>query len=137
MKDKSDSKILVVSELQRALDIQLKVAKAGFDWPSWQGALEKVYEEADEVKAELEMNPQDAVKVNEELGDLLFAIVNVVRHQKQQPDDLLKAATDKFTARYNHVEDYVQTLGLSMEAASDEQMEAGWQYAKQQGKLIK
>jgi len=123
-----------VSQLQRALELQLKVAKTGFDWPSWHGALGKVYEEVDEVKAELETLYQDDNKINEELGDLLFAVINVVRHQKSNPDLLLKAATDKFEVRYNHVEHYVKTLGLTMEQASDEQMEAGWQYAKQQRK---
>jgi len=126
-----------MSQLQRALDLQLKVAKTGFDWPTWHGALEKVYEEAGEVKAELEAPLQDPQKIDEELGDLLFAIVNVVRHQKSNPDLLLKAATDKFELRYSHVEHYIKTLGLTMEHANDAQMEAGWQYAKQQGKLIK
>lgn len=126
-----------MSQLQRALELQLRVAQTGFDWPTWHGALEKVYEEADEVKAELEASIQDTNKIDEELGDLLFAIVNVVRHQKANPDLLLKAATDKFETRYCHVEDYVQTLGLTMGQATDEQMEAGWQYAKQQVSLQK
>ena len=120
------------SQLQRALILQQRVAKTGFDWPSWHGALEKVYEETNEVKAELEIANPTSSKVNEELGDLLFAVVNVVRHQQANPDELLKAATDKFETRYGHVEDYVKTLGITMAQATDEQMEAGWQYAKQQ-----
>ena len=121
-----------ISQLQRALAIQLKVASLGFDWPSWHGALEKVREEVDEVNDELIAHPQDQDKINEELGDLLFAVVNVVRHNKACPEDLLKAATDKFESRYAYVEQYIAQLGLSMSEASDEQMEAGWQYAKQQ-----
>ena len=61
---------LLRSELQRALEVQKQVAKIGFDWPSWHGALEKVYEEADEVKVELQKPKTDNTKINEELGDL-------------------------------------------------------------------
>lgn len=128
----SNKNLSQVSQLQRALDVQLKVAKIGFDWPSWQGALDKVREEVDEVNDELIASIQDQDKINEELGDLLFAVVNVVRHNKACPESLLKAATDKFESRYEHVEYYINQLGLSMSEATEEQMEQGWQYAKQQ-----
>ena len=124
------------SQLKRALAVQLEVAQIGFDWPSWHGALDKVSEEVDEVKAEFEANNQDNAKIDEELGDLLFAVINVVRHQKSCPDALLKAATDKFETRYNHTQHYVQSLGLTMSDATQEQMEVGWQYAKQQAKPL-
>jgi len=131
---KCNQKSSQISQLERALRIQQKVASAGFDWPTWHGALDKVVEETNEVKAELEAPVQNSHKVDEELGDLLFAIVNVVRHQKSDPDQLLKAASDKFEKRYLLTAHYVQQLGLTMEEASDDQMEAGWQYAKQQEK---
>lgn len=123
-----------VNELIRALDIQTQVSQAGFDWPSWHGALDKVREEVDEVYDELKQYPQDKQKIDEELGDLLFAVVNVVRHHKACPNTLLKSASDKFEGRYQDVEYYVTQLGLSMEQATDEEMEAGWQYAKAQAK---
>lgn len=131
------SELKKVSELQRALDIQSEVAKVGFDWPSWHGALDKVYEEIDEVKVELEMQDIDVAKVNEELGDLLFAVVNVIRHQNENPDKVLKEATDKFAMRYKSVERYLKKLGLTMEQANEQQMEEGWQYAKQERNFIK
>ena len=110
--------------------MQQEVAKTGFDWPSWHGALEKVREEVEEVFDELNGAPQDSRKINEELGDLLFAVVNVVRHQNACPNELLKQATDKFDTRYRDVQHYICEQGLTMEDATDEQMEAGWQYAK-------
>lgn len=134
MSDKQNSTI-DINELLRALAIQKKVAQAGFDWPSWHGALEKVREEVDEVEQELAKCVHEPDKINEELGDLLFAVINVVRHQGACPNELLKAATDKFEGRYSDVEAYITSIGLTMEAASDEQMEAGWQYAKQRAKL--
>lgn len=121
-----------INQLTRALAVQLKVAGAGFDWPSWHGALEKVREEVEEVNDELTASQINQQRINEELGDLLFAVVNVVRHNSVCPNDLLKGATDKFEARYVHTEHYVNELGLTMDEATDEQMEAGWQYAKQQ-----
>lgn len=120
------------NQLKRALAVQLKVARAGFDWPSWHGALEKVKEEVKEVNEELLAVSIDKQKVDEELGDLLFAVINVVRHNGSCPEQILKAATDKFEARYSHTAQYVAKLGLTMDEATDEQMEAGWQYAKHQ-----
>jgi len=129
---KCNQKTSQISQLQRALNIQLQVSSAGFDWPTWHGAFEKVVEETHEVKAELEAAVQNNRKIDEELGDLLFAVVNVVRHQKANPDQLLKAASDKFEQRYQHTVHYIKEQGLTMEEASEAQMEAGWQYAKQQ-----
>lgn len=128
----SDDKnnVKAINQLTRALAVQLQVAKTGFDWPSWHGALEKVREEVDEVFDELNEPSQDNRKINEELGDLLFAVVNVVRHQNACPNELLQQATDKFEMRYLDVQHYICEQGLTMEDATDEQMEAGWQYAK-------
>ena len=128
----SDDKnnVKTINQLTRALSVQQQVAKTGFDWPSWHGALEKVREEVEEVFEELNAPSQDSRKINEELGDLLFAIVNVVRHQNTCPNELLQHATDKFETRYLDVQHYICEQGLTMEDATDEQMEAGWQYAK-------
>ena len=118
--------------LSRAQKIQKRVASVGFDWPNVLGALDKVEEEFQEVRDELiSSGPRE--KVAEELGDLLFALVNVIRHSGFNAEQVLRDANNKFTRRFNAVE---LTLSQSkpLEQASLEEMEAVWQRVKKQEK---
>lgn len=116
--------------LSRANKIQKRVAHHGFDWPSWHGTLDKVREELNEVEQELVAATVDAKKVDEELGDLLFSVVNLVRSQGSDPEDVLRQANNKFERRFRGVETVLDSHGLNTNSASLEQMEDAWQRVK-------
>jgi MazG family protein len=125
----------VLPALLRAEALQKKARKVGFDWPDARGALEKVAEEIAEVRAELEpalaISPTGASaaekeKMAEEIGDLLFAIVNLTRHLKLEAEGLLNAANDKFARRFRAVEERIRARGKEMKACGLEELEQAW-----------
>ncbi len=116
--------------LLRAYKLTKKVAKVGFDWPDHAGVVEKIREETREVEETLSM-PDEAPQVQEELGDLLFVIVNLCRRRHVDPELALDAANRKFERRFNAVESLLKKQGLSLQAADAAQMEAAWQQVKQ------
>lgn len=113
--------------LSQAAKIQKRCAHVGFDWNNVDDVFAKIEEEVAEVKAELHQNP-DALK--EELGDLMFAVVNLCRHAKEDPEKLLRAANQKFTKRFKGVESQVSASGDSFEDHSLETLEQYWQNVK-------
>ena len=115
--------------LSKAKKIQQRVAGLGFDWPNYHGALDKVAEEVEEVKEALAVDPYSAHSA-EEVGDLLFATVNVARHIKRDPEQLLRAANDKFSVRFEKVQAYLAECGQSLDTATLEQMDAAWEAIK-------
>ena len=115
--------------LLRAFKITKKVAKVGFDWPDHAGVVEKIREETDEVAATLPLADNDP-QVEEELGDLLFTTVNLCRRRGVDPEVALDAANRKFERRFNAVESTLKEQGISLAAASLDEMEAAWQEAK-------
>lgn len=112
--------------LWRAEKVQKKAKKAGFDWNEVQGALDKVSEETQELRQAI----QEGTNVAEELGDLLFAAVNVSRFVKVDPEVALNAATDKFTARFAKVEQLAREMGQDMKDLSLEELDKLWEQAK-------
>ncbi len=112
--------------LWRAEKIQAKAKKAGFDWPDVSGALEKLSEELEELKEAV----QEGSNIGEELGDLLFAAVNVARFVSCDPEEALGAACDKFTNRFRQVEEAAAKSGRSMEDMSLAQLDELWNRAK-------
>ena len=119
--------------LMRAEAVQKKAKQVGFDWPDAVGALAKVREEIDEVEAELALTGGKAdPKLAEELGDLLFVLVNLTRHFKLHAEELLTAATDKFARRFRAMEDEFKAAGRSMKEAPLDDLEAAWQRVKAQ-----
>ncbi|MET6759350.1 nucleoside triphosphate pyrophosphohydrolase [Pseudoalteromonas sp. NCIMB_1079] len=115
--------------LSKAKKIQQRVASLGFDWPTYHGALDKVSEEVLEVKEAIEQDPLSD-HTAEELGDLLFATVNVVRHVKRDPEQLLRSANDKFSARFEKVNAYLHAQGKSLDTATFEEMDSAWDAIK-------
>lgn len=115
--------------LMRADKIQQKAKKAGFDWPDVTGALKKVREETTELEDAVEK--QDAANIQEELGDVLFSVVNVSRFLSLDAEEALTAATDKFMNRFAAVERLACDRGISMKEASLEELDALWDEAKQ------
>ena len=105
-----------------------KAARAGFDWPDATGILEKIREEATELEIELEGKNQS--KVEEEVGDLLFACVNLARFLKIDPEIALKNANKKFVRRFRQMEGAAEQSGRRFQDLSLEEKESLWASAK-------
>ena len=115
--------------LSRALKIQKRASNVGFDWSSLPPVIDKVSEELEEVREAISSGEQAAI--SEELGDLLFATVNVARHLQINPETALRAANIKFTERLQHVEQQAQQQGITLSECSEAQLDAFWNLAKQ------
>ena len=116
-----------LSPLNRAEKLQKKAAKCGFDWD----ILEKIREELSETSAA--MAEGNEAHVDEELGDLLFAVVNLIRFRKRaNSEELLRKASLKFETRFRFMEKELRSSGRELEECSLEEMEEMWQLAKQQ-----
>jgi len=114
--------------LIRATKLQKKAAKVGFDWPDEAGVLAKIREELQELQAALdEENP---IAVEEELGDLMFSVVNLVRFRKIDAEVLMANANRKFERRFGEMERILAIRALALEVASPCQMEQAWDAAK-------
>ncbi|WP_238122638.1 MULTISPECIES: nucleoside triphosphate pyrophosphohydrolase [unclassified Xanthobacter] len=114
--------------LTRALKLQEKAAKVGFDWDDARQVLAKIQEEAAEVAEALE--DADATAVQDEIGDLLFAVTNLARHAGVDPEAALRGTNDKFVRRFRHIETRLAAQDLTPAAADLEQMERLWSEAK-------
>ncbi|MEX2581129.1 MAG: nucleoside triphosphate pyrophosphohydrolase [Verrucomicrobiales bacterium] len=114
--------------LMAAQKIQKKAARVGFDWPELPPVLEKAREELEEVAGAMEKKDADAVA--EEIGDLLFAVVNLARATGNEAELLLHRANRKFVKRFRAVEDSLRSQGKELGAASLEEMDAAWELAK-------
>ena len=112
--------------LWRAEKVQKKAAKVGFDWDDVSGAVDKLSEEVEEVKAAMKGDGD----LFEELGDLLFAAVNTARFLQVDPEDALHAASDKFSARFRRVEEAVLAQGKRMEDMTLSQLDDLWNRVK-------
>lgn len=118
--------------LMKAHKIQKRCAAVGFDWDTLGPVLGKVYEEIDEVMHEATQAVVDEEKLGEEIGDLLFATVNLSRHLGHKAEDALQAANRKFERRFRRVEELVAQAGMTMNDATLEQMEVFWQQVKKE-----
>ncbi|GLX81404.1 nucleoside triphosphate pyrophosphohydrolase [Thalassotalea eurytherma] len=114
--------------LSQANKIQKRCAHVGFDWHNIDDVFAKVEEEVAEVKAELKTGGEP---LNQELGDLMFAVVNLCRHAKQDPESLLRAANQKFSKRFEQVEHLAQQKDAQVQDFNLEELEAFWQQVKQ------
>ncbi|HET7230737.1 MAG TPA: nucleoside triphosphate pyrophosphohydrolase [Longimicrobium sp.] len=114
--------------LQRAYRVQARVAEFGFDWSDWRGAWDKVREEVDEVGVELLAGETE--KLEEELGDLLFAVVNLVRLAGAHPTSALSRANAKFERRFGGVEALAAERGIEFGSATLEELDVLWDEVK-------
>ena len=122
-----------LSPLLMAQRLQERAAAIGFDWPDTEGPLAKVREETGEVAAELEGGaPQEVLTA--ELGDLLFAVVNLARKAGVPPTTALDHANRKFRRRFEAVEATAQTRGLDLHDAGLDQLDAIWNEVKEREK---
>ena len=117
--------------LTRALKLQRRAARVGFEWRELRPILDKISEEIDELRAELEAGAAPA-SVADELGDLLFAVVNLARCAETDPEQALRAACRKFERRFRRVEALLAAAGRAPQAAGLDEMEALWHQAKKE-----
>ena len=116
------------SSLQTAYNYQKRAAKVGFDWPDVTGAWDKFIEECQEFKEEM-ANGSNATRLDE-LGDVLFTIVNLARFYKLSPEEAMLHANEKFARRFGYVEKKVKESGKPFSAYTLEQLDAFWEEAK-------
>ena len=119
--------------LDRACQLQKKAAKQGFDWPDIHGVLDKIREELAETESaalSAESEKSNTAALEEELGDLLFSVVNLCRFVKIDPSLALQRTNAKFVKRYKYVEKKMKESGKPMEAANLELMDGYWNEAK-------
>jgi len=114
--------------LLRSEKIQKKAQKSGFDWDDVSGAFAKVDEESAELKEAYDQGDADAVR--EELGDLLFAVVNVARFLGVDPEEALNATSGKFISRFAYMEDRAAEKGVRLEDMSLAEMDILWEESK-------
>lgn len=114
--------------LTEALKLQQRAAKIGFDWSQPEPILDKIEEEIGELREALAGGQRE--KVADELGDLIFAVVNIGRHVNVDPEDALRGTNTKFRRRFRHIETELEVSGESLEAATLARMEDLWQGAK-------
>lgn len=117
--------------MNRAVKMQKKASKVGFDWTHIDGVLDKIREELQEVEAEIASGDQAALE--SEIGDLLFAVTNLARHRNIDPEVALRGTNQRFYQRFTDVEHQVEQRGGWAKVSQDD-MEAAWEAAKQRQK---
>jgi nucleoside triphosphate diphosphatase len=124
-----DSVSTRIPAVMEAYQMATKASRVGFDWPHAGAVLDKVAEETTELRQAVEAGDRKAAAA--EVGDLLFAVVNLARLLGEDPESTLKAANRKFRRRFRHVEDRLRERGSSPAESSLEEMESLWTEAKQ------
>ena len=114
--------------LTRAVKLQSKASSVGFDWNDARQVLAKIREEADEIEAELDSG--DAAGLHAEIGDLLFAVANLARHARSDPESALRKTNAKFERRFGFIETELARRGKPLGSASLAEMDALWDEAK-------
>ncbi|MGD8976211.1 MAG: nucleoside triphosphate pyrophosphohydrolase [Gammaproteobacteria bacterium] len=112
--------------LVRAGKLGRRAARAGFDWPDVDGVVAKLHEEL----AELESDLDDDVRMEDEIGDLLFTVVNLCRHRGLDPERALRRSNAKFERRFRAMETSLASSGTSVSEADGDQLDAAWQEVK-------
>lgn len=136
LKEKGGNKSLLsgvpesLPSLIKAYRIQEKAANVGFDWEKPQQVWDKVQEELDELKVELEKG--DREKSTDELGDYIFSLINAARLYHLRPDDALERTNHKFIRRFNYLEEHTIKQGLNLKEMTLAQMDAIWDEAKRE-----
>jgi uncharacterized protein YabN with tetrapyrrole methylase and pyrophosphatase domain len=139
--------------LLEAHKLSSRAAHVGFDWPNIQGLFEKLHEESEELRGELTEFPGPSLqpqgrgvagagrpeisqalrqRLESEVGDLFFVVINIARYLSLDPESALKKTNRKFKRRFHWMEDQLRTSGRTPQQASREELESLWQRAKQQ-----
>ena len=121
---------LTLPALTRADKLQKRAARVGFDWPSIHGVSDKVEEELEELREELQSNA-DTDALMDEAGDLLFAAVNLVRHAGINPEAALRQGNRKFSRRFRMVEELCEAAGMTVAETDLDTLDAYWDQVKE------
>ena len=116
--------------IQQSYKMQKRVSKKGFDWNTTEDCMNKVDEEYNELKEAV--NTGNKEEIQHELGDVLFAVINLSRFLNVDPDEALRNVNKRFTNRFMHIEKKLEEKGQSLENTPLEEMEAFWQEAKKE-----
>ena len=116
--------------LMKAAKLQKKAAKIGFDWPDVASVMAKIHEEIAELETEYRRESPEPARIEDELGDLLFSVVNLIRKDGRDPEALLAAANTKFTRRFHAMEGLLRDEGIALDQAGTDRLEAAWETAK-------
>ena len=134
-KAEKQERISVLEGIPRALPglifaqrTQEKAASVGFDWQDHKPVMDKLHEEIAELNEALDLD--DPVKIREEVGDLLFTIVNLARKLHMDSETVVKETTRKFTKRFQYIEEHYRNTGEDIHAASLEELDSVWEKAK-------
>ncbi len=119
---------LALPGLSRAVKLQTKASSVGFDWNDIRVVLDKIREETCEIEAALDSGQPEAIA--DEIGDLLFAIANLARHAKVDPESAIRRANAKFARRFGFIERELANQGLALGAATLDKMDELWNAAK-------
>ncbi len=130
-----DGVALALPALTRAVKLQNRAARVGFDWPSTDQVLDKLVEEAREVVEARDTLTQ--TELTEEIGDLFFVMANLARHLQVDPEAALRAANQKFTRRFSRIEDWLAKAGKTPATSDLEEMDSLWNRAKAEEKAAK
>ena len=114
----------------RALKLQKRAARVGFDWVNIDDIIAKLHEETAELRAETTRDPVDQARVEDEVGDVLFVAVNLARRAGVDPETALMACNSKFESRFRYIEEQAEKYGKDTEDLSLDDMESLWQEAK-------
>ena len=115
--------------LLKAYRIQEKASKVGFDWKDEEPVFDKIREELEELKVNVNSG-KDQKEIEDEFGDVLFSLVNFARYHRINPEDALRKTVSKFKKRFNQIEDFAKENDIELEAMSLEEMDAVWNKAK-------
>ncbi|MCE5314929.1 MAG: nucleoside triphosphate pyrophosphohydrolase [Armatimonadota bacterium] len=115
--------------LMRAAKMSKKAARTGFDWPDVHAVFGKLDEETHELKEAIAGG--DKSRIMDELGDVLFTVVNIARYEEIDPEEALRAMLDKFRARFSRIEDHARQTGRSIQDMSLDEMDGIWNEAKE------
>ncbi len=120
---------LALPALTRAAKLQKRASGAGFDWPDSSGVLDKLREEAEELQREIDTADHEGIK--DEMGDLLFTVVNLARHLKVDPESALRSANAKFEERFNRMLQQLESASTDSADVDARQWQSLWHQAKQ------
>ena len=123
----------VLPALLRAYHIGVRAASVGFDWAKTSEVIEKIQEEVDELREVVGASDRDEWRVEEEMGDLLFSIVQLARQLGVEPESALRKASDKFTRRFTAMEESITASGRIMGSMTLEELEDEWTKVKTSG----
>ena len=130
-----DGVAMALPALTRAVKLQNRAARVGFDWPSTDEVLDKLVEETREVVEARDTLTPEALA--EEVGDLIFVLANIARHLKVDPEAALRAANAKFSRRFARIEDWLAEAGKTPAESDLEEMDALWNRAKVEEQALK